>query len=137
MSVDFQLSGIGSAISGITRMGQGITDENICCAYGKDGLNMDGFDCLIFPNIVTDLDASMRLLGLEQCGRSNGLVNMGQKTTSATLTTVGDMNLNRTLCSRRTPFSIRFVSDNFEFADEANKAGMMRGFELQYFLQNC
>ena len=96
MSIDFQLSGIGSTAT----EGQGITDENVCCAYGKDGLNNDGFDCLIFPNKVTDLDLGMRVAGIEQCGRSNGLVNMGQKTASGTDTAVTAINLNRTLCSK-------------------------------------
>ena len=41
------------------------------------------------------------------------------------------------LLGKRTPFSIRFLSDNYEFENEANKAGMMRGFELQYNLQDC
>ena len=96
MSIDFQLSGIGSTAT----EGQGITDENVCCAYGKDGLNNDGFDCLIFPNKVTDLDLGMRVAGIEQCGRSNGLVNVGQKTASGTDTAVTAINLNRTLCSK-------------------------------------
>ena len=94
--VDFQLSGSGN----LAGMGQGITDENICCAYGRDGQNTNGFDCLIFPDVVTDTN-NMRLVGLEQCGRSNGLVNMGQRTEeSDTVTTVTTGNLNRTLCSK-------------------------------------
>ena len=96
MATDFQLSGLGS----VAGSGQGIIDENICCAYGKDGLNMDGFDCLIFPNIVSDIvQGVMMRVGQEQCGRSNGLVNFGQKTEGGSTTPAQPFQLNRTLCS--------------------------------------
>ena len=97
--VDFQLSGGGSLLG----MGQGITDENICCAYGRDGRNTHGFDCLIFPNVVSDenIGNGLRVRALEQCGRSNGLVNMGQRTESSdAVPVVPALNLNRTLCSK-------------------------------------
>ena len=94
---DFQLSGTGDATAG---NGQGITAGDICCAYGNDGLNEDGFDCLVFPNVVSDAEMGMPLLFNEQCGRSNGLVNLGQKTVSGTTITVTPAdNLDRTLCS--------------------------------------
>ena len=93
---DFQLSGIGDAAAG---NGQGITDGNICCAYGIDGLNEDGFDCLIFAAPVSDPDLGF-LLAMEQCGRSNGLVFAGQKTVLGSTVTVGPGSLDRTLCSK-------------------------------------
>ena len=92
---DFQLSG--------TTMdtGLGITDEDICCAYGPDGLNSEGFDCLIFPNKQFDpeLGTAMEVIGLEQCGRSKGLVNVGEKTIDGATVTGAPVNINRTLCS--------------------------------------
>ena len=92
---DFQLSG--------TTMdtGLGITDEDICCAYGPDGLNSEGFDCLIFPNKQFDpeLGSAMEVIGLEQCGRSKGLVNVGEKTIDGATVTAAPVNINRTLCS--------------------------------------
>jgi hypothetical protein len=97
MPVDFQLSGNGS----IAGDGLGITNENICCAYGTDGLNTNGFDCLIFPNVVGDNAGKAELgIGLEQCGRSNGLVNMGQTTISGGTAPGTPDTVNRSLCSK-------------------------------------
>ena len=95
-ATDFQLSGIGDAAAG---NGQGITDGDICCAYGKSGLNEDGFDCLIFAAPVSDPDLGS-LIAMEQCGRSNGLVFQGQKTVLGSTVTVGPGSLDRTLCSK-------------------------------------
>ena len=93
---DFQLSGVGDTAAG---NGQGITEADICCAYGVDGLNEDGFDCLIFPGPVSD-PVIGPLIAMEQCGRSNGLVNNGQKTISGSTITVGPESLDTTLCSK-------------------------------------
>ena len=93
---DFQLSGTGDTAAG---NGQGITEGNICCAYGISGLNEDGYDCLVFGNQVFN-PAGNGLNAMEQCGRSNGLVSMGQKTVSGSTTTVPSDSLDTTLCSK-------------------------------------
>ena len=93
---DFQLSGIGDTAAG---NGQGITEGNICCAYGISGLNEDGYDCWVFGNQVFN-PAGNGLNAMEQCGRSNGLVSMGQKTVSGSTTTVPSDSLDTTLCSK-------------------------------------
>ena len=89
---DFQLSGSTNV---------GITSQSICCAYGRDGLFSEGFDCLIFPNAVRD--GNLNLPGMEQCGRSKGLVNRGQISTeepTAPNPTVTASSFHRTLCSK-------------------------------------
>ena len=95
-ATDFQLSGIGDTAAG---NGQGITDGDICCAYGMSGLNEDGFDCLIFAAPVSNPGMGV-LPAMEQCGRSNGLVAAGQKTVLGSTVAVDPGNLDRTLCSK-------------------------------------
>ena len=100
MPADFQLSGVIETDAG---GGLAITMEDICCAYGTNGLNTNGFDCLIFPNIVSDtadIFTAPMVLGLEQCGRSNGLVNGGQLTASGSAMPGTVNSVNRSLCSK-------------------------------------
>ena len=97
MPVDFQLSGVTEDTMG---NGVAITLESICCAYGTNGLNTNGFDCLIFPNIVGDNIGLGAASLMEQCGRSNGLVNKGQLTFSGAISPGTANSVNRSLCSK-------------------------------------
>lgn len=110
---DFAVSGevkAGGAETGLTKN---------CCGYGEDGADTMGMDCLVIPGAkkATGAPASPKI-----CGRDLGLVTV-EGTTAATV------------CTTTMPFSVRFLSDGFEFTDgsttkEAGKAN--KGFKLSY-----
>eukprot|EP00095_Tigriopus_kingsejongensis_P006201 maker-scaffold252_size238019-snap-gene-1.40 protein:Tk06201 transcript:maker-scaffold252_size238019-snap-gene-1.40-mRNA-1 annotation:"hypothetical protein TcasGA2_TC003271" len=98
---DFQVSGEET---------KGITNPSSCCNYGDDGNK--GFDCVSIPGAMLDKPGS------RICGRSKGLVSV-------------DDGPSTSVCSQRTPFMIRFISDGYEYGD--GKEGEREvGFKLQY-----
>ncbi len=106
-------------------MGQG------CCNYGGNGQNTQGFDCLGVPGAEKMTDAAR--IPTVFCGRNNGI---GSTAPAAPMA--------QTVCSRLTPFRVRFLSDAFEFAAAAivansEAANADAGFELAFFMDttNC
>ncbi|TRY80428.1 hypothetical protein TCAL_15495 [Tigriopus californicus] len=92
-----------------------------CCAYGATGAGSQ-FDCLIIPGALNPTMLSKQGMFDEFCGRSAGIQNTGES--------VG-ADLNKTVCSARQPFSVRFLSDSFEVEEEIG-FGPMVGFKLSY-----
>ncbi|XP_071749656.1 uncharacterized protein [Lepeophtheirus salmonis] len=100
---------------------KGFTKGSVCCGYGEDGMKTSGYDCVIIPGAEKKTGKLANSNAF--CGRSKGLVDM----------TMGDA---KTVCSRALPFSIRFVSDKFEFKEEAAKLPNL-GFQLAYTQDSC
>ena len=96
---------------------------------------MMGYDCVNIPGAETTGN-TRKMVGSNLCGRFNGLVTTDAASIAATTI---DTGLNsKTICSVRTPFYIRFRSDQFEFtAAEAIAPDV--GFELTYTMDsiNC
>ena len=100
--------------------------DSTCCGYGLSGTGSKGGDCLLIPGALSVKNTSKQ--GFSRlCGRSMGLGSMS--------------NAASTVCSDRTPFNVRFLSDNFEFTNGMEvKAGMLNtGFRLAYIQSsnNC
>ncbi|XP_059087694.1 uncharacterized protein LOC131884073 isoform X2 [Tigriopus californicus] len=112
--IDFMLS--GGAAGGVTSVA--------CCGYGSKGTKTAGFDCVMIPSASKMAVSKVILPAAAFCGRSKGLVSVGGGNSA-------------TVCSRKTPFNLRFLSDGFEFVNEA--AITDRGFQLNYILSgtNC
>ncbi len=86
-----------------------------CCSYGADGAGTK-VDCAIIPSGESGTNGADGFSRL--CGRS--AFNFG-------VAGVG------TVCSCRTPFSIRFRSNNYEFVGEKGEALKTNaGFRLAY-----
>merc|ERR1712008_623962 len=104
------------AVSGKTK---GIIDT--CCGYGADG-KKSNYDCVQIPSASKAGD-NMILEVAGFCG-INGLVSLPAGTTSATI------------CSMRTPFELRFITDSYEVATSAAEEaeGTQKGFELNYVM---
>merc|ERR1711983_28184 len=101
-----------------------------CCGYGEDGKKTN-FDCVQIPSASKKTPAANTNGFIENqmgfCGEK-GLVSINEGVISATI------------CSRRTPFQIRFITDGFEGDMEAKiTAGAEKGFQLMYtqFADNC
>ncbi|TRY67506.1 hypothetical protein TCAL_11774 [Tigriopus californicus] len=99
----------------------GFIGASMCCGYGEDGAGMSGFDCLVIPgaqNVMkTGIDAGSQFCGLF----------LGEMSPTTT---------HKTICSSQTPFSVLFLSDNFEFVDEAGLKGST-GFKLAFQQNKC
>ena len=77
--------------------------QNQCCGYGTDGLGTNGYDCVVIPGALKSSEGAIQ--GRDKlCGRSKGLVTADTEDAAAA-----------TICSRQCPFSIQFLSDNYEF----------------------
>jgi len=101
-----------------------------CCGYGMDGMGTLGYDCLIIPNAMNSKVTKFAAGGSEFCGRAlaDGLDTAGAaKTTEDAAATV---------CSKVTPFGVRFLSDGYEFSamEDATDA---KGFKLIYNQVDC
>ncbi len=119
---DFQVSGKtaspGAFVNGL--------NGKECCNYGTAGIKTT-YDCVTIPGAITAL--MMTKQGQERfCGRSAGI--------GGTTTTTGTM-APKTICSDRTPFNIRFLSDEYEFdaVTQMEAAKTNAGFRLTY-IQN-
>ena len=77
-----------------------------------------GYDCAIIPGASLEVPVAGRI-GSELCGRNQGF---GIATGTTT---------QQTVCSTRTPFQVRFVSDSFDTAAESS-VGPNLGFQLTY-----
>ncbi len=87
---------------------------------------MTGYDCAVIPGAETS-GASANMVSSQFCGRSQGLV-----------TGTGMGMVPKTVCSRRTPFYLRFRSDQYEFTT-MDATMNDRGFQLQFTMDsiNC
>lgn len=110
---DFQISGMADAMA------------VIACGYGADGMATD-YDQLIIP-------APSKLADGANIANDNGFCGALLGSAAG-----GD---DATICSKRLPFMVRFVTDGFEFANEG-KAGVAamdnhQGFSVDYKLNSC
>lgn len=122
-STDFQLSGMSGLA---TSSAKGFNTGSVCCAYGTAGTKTSGYDCLIIPGAEKDTNGAVK--ADQFCGRSQGLVTASMMTGMPGVT----------VCSRRQPFMITFISDQWEFADATDmeeKGGI--GFKLHYMQEDC
>ena len=82
---DFQLSGPGS---------MAITDNSICCAYGTNGQDLRGFDCLVIPADGENLRAN------RFCGASKGLASIGTQTARNLAPIPNQNGIDKTICCK-------------------------------------
>ncbi len=140
----------------------------MCCSYGDNGQNTMGYDCINIPG-AEKAAATKAMVGSNLCGRSNGLVTSdvdaiavdadnpeGNSKTiccefndmleklfrSLLFLALQDIStLFLVVTARRTPFYIRFRSDNFEFVQQETSEGaaMDAGAMLTFFMDaiNC
>ena len=126
----------------------GFIKGSMCCGYGADGMISIGYDCVQIPGALKAAMTSM--MGPSQiCGRAKGgLVSVSGMTA---VTICCELSLfvliNLTLLyfiyvpisfpAKKQPFSIRFLTDQWEFLPESAKVNS--GFRLTYIqnAQNC
>jgi len=130
---DVDTNGKGAAQKG----GAGGTPGYMCCSYMADGMGTLGYDCLVIPGAkVGTASATLNAAGAERfCGESKGLATLAAGDDAATA--------SKTICTKQEPFSIQFISDQIESANEAlddatagKKTGS--GFQVAYFqTSNC
>ena len=112
---DFEVSG---TLVGNT--GKGYTKASKCCGYTVE---TGGYDCVQIPGARKATMMSSLVPNSRFCGRDLGLVT---QTTSATTANFPP----GTVCSKRTPFLVRFISDNYEYSQETLNTN--KGFQLIY-----
>ncbi|XP_059097989.1 uncharacterized protein LOC131892220 [Tigriopus californicus] len=106
-ATDFAVSGLSTKTMGSTKG---------CCGYGATGTGVNGKDCVTIPGAK---NAAGLFVSPKFCGRG-GLVTV-------------DMMAAASVCTTTIPFSVRFISDDFEFAGAINEATVMdKGFKLSY-----
>jgi len=114
--------------SAATAADKGVVGKSgLCCGYGTDGMKSSvGYDCVIIAGAEKATGA--KLLGSNFCGRA-----LASETSAA-----AGKDL-KTVCSKATPFSIRFVSDSYEFGMAAPMeiARDNKGFKLSYKQNAC
>eukprot|EP00095_Tigriopus_kingsejongensis_P009430 maker-scaffold305_size215425-snap-gene-1.13 protein:Tk09430 transcript:maker-scaffold305_size215425-snap-gene-1.13-mRNA-1 annotation:"PREDICTED: uncharacterized protein LOC101744434" len=117
----FAATGTDFAVSGAAGVppALGVGSVANCCGYGADGAGILGFDCVTIPGARNKDNV---LVSPKICGRDNGLV------------TGASPMVSQSICTTSNPFSIRFISDGFEFAGTtASEAGVANvGFKLNY-----
>ena len=124
-ATDFAVSGTYS-----TSTGNGFTLSTKCCGYTSTA---GGYDCVQIPGALKSVLNSMGSYSFVSnsrfCGRDAGLVS-----TDANTVKFATMDITKTICSTRTPFLIRFLSDGYEYADGAALEAMKTnaGFKLTY-----
>lgn len=60
---------------------------------------------------------------VSQCGGNKGVYGVPLATT--------------TICTKAMPFRLSFISDQFEFTNEAPSTAGSQGFKIKYFLNSC
>ena len=122
---DFAVS--GSKASESMSKNSGFIAASKCCGYTDTGVNdKNGYDCVQIPGARKTISSSALVDNSRFCGRDAGLVTTTSSKTSLT-TVIG------TVCSKRTPFLVRFISDAYEFLDESMVPN--KGFKLIYTQQ--
>merc|ERR1712226_251975 len=121
-STDFELGGKAAKFNALK--------GEICCAYEADGKGPtgdNGYDCIIIPG-AQKTDGS--IINSSQCGHGEGLATAHSAAA----------NDAKTVCSKQVPFSISFISDEFEgyYADaDDGESEANAGFKLRYFQTTC
>ncbi len=119
-AADFQVSKTPTPMQG--QVGQ----KGACCGFGTDGAKKSTYDCVIIPGAIKNTADGKFITGAdggasEFCGEALG--------------TLKEDGPAKTICSKVTPFRLRFLSDNYEaLDDEAMKNN--NGFKLHY-KQSC
>merc|ERR1719382_53485 len=89
-----------------------------CCGYAANGKGSN-YDCVQIPSASKAADKA--ILGVAGfCGKQ-GLVSLAAGDVSATI------------CSMRTPFELRFITDSYEVVTAAATEAQ-KGFELNYVM---
>ncbi len=104
-----------------------------CCGYGTGMDGSSGYDCLIIPMASHQTTNSMMTIPLGFSNFCGSKVVFGG-------TTMSYPDIESTVCSRKLPFEIAFVSDGYEFTDgDAEATKSQKGFKLNYVLSdsNC
>lgn len=86
-----------------------------------------GYDCIIIPGATKKTPAdALTPGGSEFCGRALVTADKADQDPA-------------TVCSKLTPFSIRFLSDNYEFGDGSmgDSKNAPKGFKLDYKQSTC
>jgi len=111
---DFSLSLADGTSAVVGVMGH----NGLVCGYGTDGQGAMGYDHIIIPQ-PSGTDGTPGPGTSKFCGSTLALAAAADMTTGKDPATV---------CSKSIPFNVRFLSDNFENADEVDS----RGFKLTY-----
>jgi len=117
------------AVSAKTNKMAGVVDQEECCGYGNAGVGTSGFDCLSIPGAFAAQTTTKFYAGNFFCGRDKGLPSK-----------TNVLNAAGTVCSDRTPFYIRFISDQYEHTGAITEATNNDvGFRLTYIQSstNC
>jgi len=121
---DFLISAGGVGGDATTQIGILGTVLVGCGNYGPSGSLVD-FDFVHIPMASADGTASLSKATSNFCG--GGLVAMQTAATSSSSSVMSPVN-QITICSRATPFQIRFVSDFGEAAVETKQNGFQLGY---------
>jgi len=97
--------------------------EQKCCAYGADGVQTMGFDCLQIPGAFKSAIAA-NVIPNSFCGAR---LNFQAATAIGTA-------ISGSICTRQTPFQVNFITDGYTVAI-ANTVN--NGFNLDYFETAC
>jgi len=89
-----------------------------CCGYGADGKKTN-YDCVQIPSASKEADKAI-IPAAGFCG-GKGLVSE-------------DDGAIKTVCSMRTPFEIRFQTDDFEIVMNELGDPVDKGFQLNYVM---
>lgn len=100
-----------------------------CCSYGADGKG-SVYDCVVIDGLSTSKGQPLsKGQGQNICGQG-GLQTKGEADADT-------VNKQKTLCSKRQPFQVRFQSDNWEqSADEIAKDFPQIGYNLAYTMSS-
>ena len=106
------------SISGSTGSTFANFNPDSCCGYGTAGTSVSTYDCFIIPGVYNPTAPSSALAPAPLlCGHDSG---------------VGPP----TICSTRTPFQIRFLSNRYEGATEIADGALQKGAQLTFIQSN-
>jgi len=121
--------------NGIEQKGYAGAGAGECCSYKQaDGKGTLGYDCLVIPGALLGTASAAftaNAIGADRfCGESKGLATKAAGDDSATA--------SKTICTKQEPFSIQFLTDQWEAVNEAKvDAGttpkLGSGFQLAFF----
>jgi len=135
---DFGVSGAATAVGGVATKTKGFTSDKGCCNMGAAGNLQNGPDCVIIPGAVKTISANF--------AASTASNNMLGQFCGGNLVTIASGTIAATICTDRTPFTIMFASDNWEWAaptatatalTECSEMQSGPGFRLQYEQMTC
>jgi len=128
----------GNNANMVGKIGAGASGTQQCCTYQVAGDGESGYDCIEIPGaqsgtMCAQFGTASAKNANRFCGNSGGLAK--QKDAAAANTA--------TICTKSEPFSLQFITDQFEAKNEAigdvaaNQPGS--GFQLTFFMSsnNC